>query len=104
MRGGNVALANGVAYYHDDFGLRAFHAETGETLWSAPLQAGESIASGVAVAGHHVVGNHAGVISAFSLLPEPGALGSLGSGALLLCALYRRSSAVSTRRSRRMTS
>ncbi|MGH9274394.1 MAG: PQQ-binding-like beta-propeller repeat protein, partial [Acidimicrobiales bacterium] len=90
MRGGNVALANGVAYYHDDFGLHAFHAETGEKLWSSPLEAGESIASGVAVAGHYVVGNHAGVISAYSLLPEPGALGSLCSGVLLLWALYRR--------------
>jgi polyvinyl alcohol dehydrogenase (cytochrome) len=104
MRGGNVALANGVAYYHDDVGLYAFHSETGEKLWSSPPQTGESIASGVAVAGHYVVGNHAGVISAYSLLPEPGALGPLGSGVLLLWALYRRSSGGSTRRSRRMTS
>ena len=46
MKGGNVALANGVVYYADDRAARAWDAATGEELWTSPLHPGASIGSG----------------------------------------------------------
>ena len=66
MKGGNVALANGVVYYVDEPAVKAWDALTGKQLWTAPFPAG-SIGSGVAVAGHHVVVNHYGRIAAYRL-------------------------------------
>ena len=66
MKGGNVALANGVVYYVDEPAVKAWDALTGRQLWMAPFPAG-SIGSGVAVAGHHVVVNHYGRIAAYRL-------------------------------------
>jgi len=67
MKGGNVALANGVVYYVDEDALKAFDAKTGSLLWmSAPTPAA-SIGSGVAVAGHYVVANHYGEVAAYKL-------------------------------------
>ena len=66
MKGGNVALANGVVYYVDEPAVKAWDAVTGRQLWAAPFPAG-SIGSGVAVAGHHVVVNHYGRIAAYRL-------------------------------------
>jgi outer membrane protein assembly factor BamB len=67
MKGGNVALANGVVYYVDEPAVKAWDAATGEALWmSAPMPAA-TVGSGVAVAGHHVVVNHYGRIAAYRL-------------------------------------
>ena len=60
MKGGNVALANGVVYYVDEPAAKAFDAATGELLWMSAPTPGASIGSGIAVAGHHVVANHYG--------------------------------------------
>jgi outer membrane protein assembly factor BamB len=67
MRGGNVALANGVVYYTDDYAARAFDAATGSELWASPYTFGASVGSGIAVAGHHIVVNHYGRIAAYRL-------------------------------------
>ena len=67
MRGGNVALANGVVYYTDDYAARGFDAATGKELWTSPLTFGSSAGSGIAVAGHNVVVNHYGRIAAYGL-------------------------------------
>ncbi|MGH2784877.1 MAG: PQQ-binding-like beta-propeller repeat protein [Actinomycetota bacterium] len=67
MKGGNVALANGVVYYVDEPAAKAWNAETGEQLWTSPLTPSASIGSGIAVAGHHVVVNHYGRIAAYRL-------------------------------------
>ena len=67
MKGGNVALANGVVYYVDEPALKAWDAETGELLWMSSPAPSASIGSGVAIAGHHVVANHYGTISAYRL-------------------------------------
>ena len=67
MKGGNVALANGVLYYVDEPGLKAFDAASGQQLWMSEVTPGASIGSGVAVAGHHVVANHYGTIAAHRL-------------------------------------
>ena len=40
MKGGNVALANGVVYYVDEPALKAWDAATGEQLWTSALDAG----------------------------------------------------------------
>ena len=40
MKGGNVALANGVVYYVDEPALKAWDAATGEQLWMSALDAG----------------------------------------------------------------
>ena len=66
MKGGNVALANGVVYYVDEPAVKAWDARTGRQLWMSPFPAG-SIGSGVAVAGNHVVVNHYGRIAAYRL-------------------------------------
>ncbi len=66
MKGGNVALANGVVYYVDEPAVKAWNALTGRQLWAGLFPAG-SIGSGVAVAGHHVVVNHYGRIAAYRL-------------------------------------
>ena len=71
MKGGNVALANGVVYYTDDPGAKAFDAETGALLWLSAPTPGGSTGSGIAVAGNHVVANHYGTIAAYRL-PEDG--------------------------------
>jgi polyvinyl alcohol dehydrogenase (cytochrome) len=67
MKGGNVALANGVVYFVDEPGLKAFDAETGLPLGVFDFMPGSSTGSGVAIAGHHVVANHYGVIAAYRL-------------------------------------
>ncbi|MGH2793552.1 MAG: PQQ-binding-like beta-propeller repeat protein [Actinomycetota bacterium] len=67
MKGGNVALANGVVYYVDEPAAKAFDALTGEQLWTSPFTPAASIGSGIAVAGHHVVANHFGRIAAYRL-------------------------------------
>jgi polyvinyl alcohol dehydrogenase (cytochrome) len=67
MKGGNVAVANGVVYYVDEPGLKAFDAATGRLLWMSALTPGATIGSGVAIAGHHVVANHYGTIAAYQL-------------------------------------
>jgi polyvinyl alcohol dehydrogenase (cytochrome) len=67
MKGGNVALANGVVYYVDEPGLKAFDARNGDQLWMSEITPGSSIGSGVAIAGHHVIANHYGVIAAYRL-------------------------------------
>jgi outer membrane protein assembly factor BamB len=67
MKGGNVALANGVVYYVDEPALKAWDATTGEQLWASPFTPSASIGSGVAIAGNHVVANHYGRIAAYRL-------------------------------------
>lgn len=78
MRGGNVALANGVVYYTSDDNLKAFDAETGETLWTSDFAPGASIGSGVAIAGNHIIANHYGSIAAYRLGEGAGAAGTPG--------------------------
>lgn len=67
MKGGNVALANGVVYYTNEQGALAYDARTGARLWSSPFHPGASIGSGIAIAGHYVVVNHYGTIAAYRL-------------------------------------
>jgi polyvinyl alcohol dehydrogenase (cytochrome) len=67
MTGGNVALANGVAYYVTEQGAVAMDATTGMPLWRAPFSQGAKIYSGVAVAGHRLVVNDMGSIQVFRL-------------------------------------
>ena len=67
MKGGNVALANGVAYYVNEDSLRAFDAADGTLLWTSEFTPGASIGSAVAVAGNHVIANHYGTIAAYRL-------------------------------------
>jgi len=67
MKGGNVALANGVVYYVDEPGAKAFDAATGQQLWASPFTPGATIGSGIAVAGNRVVVNHYGRIAAYRL-------------------------------------
>ena len=67
QKGGNVALANGVVYYVDEPGLKAFDAQTGELLWRSELQEGATIGSGVSVAEHTVVASHYGTMAAYRL-------------------------------------
>jgi outer membrane protein assembly factor BamB len=67
MKGGNVALANGVVYYVDEPAVKAWDAATGEQLWASPFTPGASIGSGVAIAGNRVVVNHYGRIAAYRL-------------------------------------
>ncbi|MFL6239447.1 MAG: PQQ-binding-like beta-propeller repeat protein [Actinomycetes bacterium] len=69
MKGGNVALANGVVYYVDEPALKAFDAATGQLLWMSPIEPSASIGSGVAIAGNNVIANHYGKIAAYRL-PE----------------------------------
>jgi outer membrane protein assembly factor BamB len=69
MKGGNVALANGVVYYVDEPAVKAWDARTGRQLWAGLFPAG-SIGSGVAVAGNNVVVNHYGRIAAYRLGSE----------------------------------
>lgn len=69
MKGGNVALANGVVYYVDEPAAKAWDASTGEQLWTSPFTPSASIGSGIAVAGNHVVVNHYGRIAAYRLGP-----------------------------------
>ena len=71
MKGGNVALANGVVYYVDEPALKAWDAETGSLLWLSEPTPAASIGSGVAVAGHHVIANHYGTIAAYRLPEVP---------------------------------
>jgi outer membrane protein assembly factor BamB len=71
MKGGNVALANGVVYYVDEPALKAFDAATGALLWTSPVMPSATIGSGVAVAGHSVVANHYGTIAAYRLPKGP---------------------------------
>jgi outer membrane protein assembly factor BamB len=71
MKGGNVALANGVVYYTDEPAAKAWDAATGELLWLSPVQPAATIGSGVAIAGHHVVVNHYGTIAAYRLPAIP---------------------------------
>jgi polyvinyl alcohol dehydrogenase (cytochrome) len=66
MKGGNVAVANGVVYYVDEPALKAFSAATGRLLWLSPLEPSATIGSGVAVAGHTVIANHYGKIAAYA--------------------------------------
>ena len=70
MKGGNVALANGVVYYVDA-SAKAWDARTGEELWASAITPAASIGSGIAVAGHHVVANHYGRIAAYRLGSQP---------------------------------
>jgi polyvinyl alcohol dehydrogenase (cytochrome) len=67
MKGGNVALANGVVYYVDEPAAKAWDARTGDQVWTSPLLPAGSIGSGIAIAGHHVVINHYGRIAAYRL-------------------------------------
>ena len=68
MKGGNVALANGVVYYVDEPGLKAFRADDGTPIAiPGAVQPGSSTGSGVAIAGHYVIANHYGVIAAYEL-------------------------------------
>ncbi|MBK5306600.1 MAG: PQQ-binding-like beta-propeller repeat protein [Frankiaceae bacterium] len=67
MTGGNVALANGVAYYVTEQGAVALDAADGTQLWSAPFSQGAKIYSGAAVAGHRLVVNDMGSIQVFRL-------------------------------------
>jgi outer membrane protein assembly factor BamB len=67
MTGGNVALANGVAYYVTEQGTVALDTADGSQLWSAPFSPGAKIYSGAAVAGHRVVVNDHGSIQVFRL-------------------------------------
>jgi outer membrane protein assembly factor BamB/type 1 glutamine amidotransferase len=67
MKGGNVALANGVVYYVNEDSLRAFDATDGTLLWNSAPAPGASIGSSVAVAGNHVLANHYGTIAAYRL-------------------------------------
>jgi len=67
MVGGNVALANGVAYYVTEPGAVALDTTNGKQLWSAPLSPGAKIYSGAAVAGHRLVVNDYGSIQVFRL-------------------------------------
>jgi polyvinyl alcohol dehydrogenase (cytochrome) len=67
MKGGNLALANGVVYYVDEPAAKAFDAATGAPLWTSKLSPGATIGSGIAVAGHYVVANHYGKIAAYRL-------------------------------------
>lgn len=71
MKGGNVALANGVVYYVDEPGLKAFDAADGTPIpILGATQPASSIGSGVAIAGGYVVANHYGVIAAYKV-PRP---------------------------------
>jgi outer membrane protein assembly factor BamB len=65
--GGNVALANGIAYYVTEPGLVALDQATGKQLWSGPFQQGAKIGSAVAIAGHRLVVNDYGSIQVFRL-------------------------------------
>ena len=65
--GGNVALANGVAYYVTEPGAVALDTSTGAQLWSAPFSPGAKIGSAVAIAGHRLVVNDYGSIQVFKL-------------------------------------
>jgi polyvinyl alcohol dehydrogenase (cytochrome) len=67
MKGGNVALANGITYYVDEPALKAFDATTGQLLWMSSPTPAASIGSSVAIAGHYVVANHYGIIAAYHL-------------------------------------
>ena len=67
MKGGNVALANGVVYYVDEPALKAWDAATGVARFTSSPQPAASVGSGVAIAGHHVVANHYGTIAAYRL-------------------------------------
>jgi polyvinyl alcohol dehydrogenase (cytochrome) len=67
MKGGNVAVANGVVYYVDEPALKAFNAATGRLLWVSPVEPSYNEGSAVAVAGHNVIANHYGKIAAYSL-------------------------------------
>jgi polyvinyl alcohol dehydrogenase (cytochrome) len=67
QKGGNVALANGVLYYVDDPGLKAFDPANGNLLWMSQPEPGASIGSGVAIAGHTIIANHYGKIAAYRL-------------------------------------
>jgi len=71
MKGGNVALANGVVYYVDEPAVKAFDAATGKQLWMSPFTPGATIGSGVAVACNSVVVNHYGRIAAYRLRSQP---------------------------------
>jgi outer membrane protein assembly factor BamB len=70
MKGGNVVLANGVVYYTDDMFARAYDAVTGAQLWQSGAEPGASIGSASAVAEHHLLVNHYGVLVAYRL-PKP---------------------------------
>jgi polyvinyl alcohol dehydrogenase (cytochrome) len=72
--GGNVALANGVVYYYDNTGPRAWDAATGAALWPStsnpthnPPHPGDTSGSGIAVAGNRVVANCGGLICVYKL-------------------------------------
>ncbi|MDP9182625.1 MAG: PQQ-binding-like beta-propeller repeat protein [Actinomycetota bacterium] len=67
MTGGNVALANGVAYYVTEPGAVALDTSNGSQLWSAPFSPGAKIYSAVAIAGHRLVVNDYGSIQVFRL-------------------------------------
>jgi outer membrane protein assembly factor BamB len=67
MTGGNVALANGVAYYVTESGAIALDPTDGSQLWSAPFSQGAKIYSGTAIAGHRLVVNDHGSIQVFHL-------------------------------------
>jgi polyvinyl alcohol dehydrogenase (cytochrome) len=67
MKGGNVAVANGVVYYVDEPALKAFSAATGRLLWVSQPEPSYTAGSGVAVAGHTVIANHYGKIAAYRL-------------------------------------
>jgi polyvinyl alcohol dehydrogenase (cytochrome) len=70
MKGGNVALANGVVYYIDEPGLKAFDAADGTPIpLPGAAHLASSVGSGVAIAGHRVMANHYGVIVTYAL-PE----------------------------------
>jgi outer membrane protein assembly factor BamB/type 1 glutamine amidotransferase/plastocyanin len=80
MKGGNVALANGVVYYVNEDALHAYGAADGRLLWRSPVTPSASIGSGVAVAGNHVVANHFGNIVAYRLGTDGGPGGGDGGG------------------------
>jgi polyvinyl alcohol dehydrogenase (cytochrome) len=67
MKGGNVAVANGVVYYVDEPALKAFSAATGKLLWLSQAEPSYTAGSGVAVAGNNVIANHYGKIAAYRL-------------------------------------
>jgi len=67
MKGGNVALANGVVYYVDDAVLKAFDAADGTPLFVSEPMPGSSIGSAVSVAEHTVLANHYGTVAAYRL-------------------------------------
>ena len=63
---------SGLYDYTDDMFARAYDAVSGAVLWQSGEEPGASIGSASAVAGHHLLVNHYGVLVAYRL-PQDGA-------------------------------